>query len=43
MKERDINRGYRITRGGFKQRTSFPNPVPAQKRGELQGTAIEKD
>ena len=43
MKERDINRGRRITRGGFKQRKSFPNPVPTQKRGELQGTTIEKD
>jgi hypothetical protein len=39
-----INRGYRLTRGGgFKQRTSFPNPVPSKKRGELQGTTIEKD
>jgi hypothetical protein len=30
-------------RGRLKQGTSFPAPVPSQKGGELQGTAIEKD
>jgi hypothetical protein len=39
-----INRGYRLTRGGgFKQRTSFPNPVPSKKGGNCRGTTIEKD
>jgi len=39
MKEREISnkRVCRLTRGGLKQRTSFPNPVPSQKGGNCRG------